>query len=63
MQVFSRVFETVEKFAGRCYRGFLKPFKTLAARVLSGLKTRGCSCFKQYDAVFYITVAQFDPEY
>ena len=42
MHVFSRVFETIEKFAGRCYRGFLKLFlklfKTLAARVLSGLK-------------------------
>ena len=23
MHVFSRVFETIEKFAGRCYRGFL----------------------------------------
>ena len=38
MLVFSRVFETIEKFAGRCYRGFLKLFKTLAARVLSGFK-------------------------
>ena len=46
VHVFSRVFETVEKFAGRCYRGFLKLFKTLAARVLSGLKTRGVAeCF------------------
>ena len=50
MHVFSRVFETIEKFAGRCYRGFsklfLKLFKTLAARVLSGLKTRGVAeCF------------------
>ena len=36
MHMFSRVFETIEKFAGRCYRGFLKLFKTLAARVLTG---------------------------
>ena len=60
MHVFSRVFETIEKFAGRCYRGFLKLFKTLAARVLSGFKNTRlrlvflnpikhcCSCFKQY---------------
>ena len=60
MHVFSRVFETIEKFAGRCYRGFLKLFKTLAARVLSGFKNTQlrlvflnlikhcCSCCKQY---------------
>ena len=60
MHVFSRVFETIEKFAGRCYRGFLKLFKTLAARVLSGFLNpikHCCSCFKQYIKLFEGTTA------
>ena len=57
VHVFSRVFETVEKFAGRCYRGFLKLFKTLAARVLS-LK-HCCSCFKQYIKNFHFITLTF----
>ena len=42
MHVFSRVFETIEKFAGRCYRRFLKLFLKLLGNMLRRNEAWAC---------------------